>query len=357
MPQGADPQPVCQDSCHGGSIPLQTAQQLRNLVLGADRQWDASWQQPFVFTEVESLGFGLFQNKGGPCGVISAVNAYVVKHLLHCPEPCNIQDSNQIKSRRVQALASAISEMLWRCGGQTRAVVALPLNHTSQQVKGRDVITEGLTLFTLECERTLERFVSQNIHMFMMHGGIGVIWFLCSALLSHGTEQVRSEMDMPDTPLIGRFGYCSQELMNLLLVGRAVSNMWDGDKTLGEGKDVMHLGGVHQRAQVGQLTLFEAYGSMEVGSFLKNPEVPIWVICSESHFTVLFSVERSFDSSAASFELYYYDELVRQTEVIRFSIEPGTKPSDPESDPPLELVIGTKWKNPSVNWNGAEILL
>lgn len=54
---------------------------------------------------------------------------------------------------------------------------------------------------------------------------------------------VVSEMDMEDTPLIGRFGYCSQELIGLMLVGRAASNMWDGNKQLGEGADVMHLGG------------------------------------------------------------------------------------------------------------------
>eukprot|EP00983_Pelagomonas_calceolata_P083415 1156155-Pelagomonas_calceolata.AAC.2 len=31
------------------------------------------------------------------------------------------------------------------------------------------------------------------------------------------------------------------------------------------------------------------YKYMEVGSRLKNPELPIWVVCAESHFTVLFA--------------------------------------------------------------------
>ena len=85
------------------------------------------------------------------------------------------------------------------------------------------------------------------------------------------------------------------------------------------------------------------------------------------------STNQSFDQNAKRFDLHYYDELVRQTEVIRFTIgemlwsqgfkldrscaEPGSHASDPDCDPPLELVIGTKWKNPSVNWNGAEVLL
>ena len=31
---------------------------------------------------------------------------------------------------------------------------------------------------------------------------------------------------------------------------------------------------------------------IQVGSNLKDPEYPIWVVCSESHFTVLFSHQR-----------------------------------------------------------------
>eukprot|EP00656_Telonema_subtile_P036629 TRINITY_DN40654_c0_g1_i1.p1 TRINITY_DN40654_c0_g1~~TRINITY_DN40654_c0_g1_i1.p1 ORF type:complete len:114 (+),score=35.15 TRINITY_DN40654_c0_g1_i1:66-407(+) len=83
MPQGAAPGPVCQESCHGSSIGLQTAQALRRVVLGPERQWDASWLQPLVFCEVDCLAYGLFQNKGGPCGVISALNL----SLIHISEP------------------------------------------------------------------------------------------------------------------------------------------------------------------------------------------------------------------------------------------------------------------------------
>lgn len=32
---------------------------------------------------------------------------------------------------------------------------------------------------------------------------------------------------------------------------------------------------------------------MQVGDRLKTPEVPVWVVCSESHYSVLFSLELS----------------------------------------------------------------
>ena len=41
-------------------------------------------------------------------------------------------------------------------------------------------------------------------------------------------------MDGEDTPLIGAHGYCSQEMVNLLLTGRAVSNTFDGSIKLSE---------------------------------------------------------------------------------------------------------------------------
>lgn len=48
---------------------------------------------------------------------------------------------------------------------------------------------------------------------------------------------------------------------------------------------------VRRRGKVGFLMLFEWYLNAEVGDFLKNPECPVWVICSESHYTVLFTDE------------------------------------------------------------------
>ena len=41
----------------------------------------------------------------------------------------------------------------------------------------------------------------------------------------------------------------------------------------------------------GLLSLFEHYDSIVVGDHLKTPVYPIWLICSESHFTVLFGLQ------------------------------------------------------------------
>jgi hypothetical protein len=72
-------------------------------------------------------------------------------------------------------------------------------------------------------------------------------------------------MDEVNGTLMGRHGYCTQELVNLLLTGEAVSNVFNDVKELDSGTgDVMLLRGISARSDIGLLSLFEHYRSCEV---------------------------------------------------------------------------------------------
>lgn len=61
----------------------------------------------------------------------------------------------------------------------------------------------------------------------------------------------------------------------------------------------------------------------QVGTYMKTPRYPIWVICSESHFSVMFCARKELTSdwkAEKRFDLYYYDGLARQQEEIRLTI-------------------------------------
>lgn len=61
----------------------------------------------------------------------------------------------------------------------------------------------------------------------------------------------------------------------------------------------------------------------QVGCFLKTPRFPIWVVCSESHFSILFSLQSELLSDWRTerlFDLYYYDGLANQQEEIRLTV-------------------------------------
>lgn len=62
------------------------------------------------------------------------------------------------------------------------------------------------------------------------------------------------------------------------------------DKTLDENY-VLH--GIAERSEIGFLTIFEHFKYMEVESFLKSPAYPIWVICKEYHYSVVFGTHAS----------------------------------------------------------------
>ena len=66
-------------------ITIEDARQMRKLLFG-DRRVDyfnSAWkEQGFFFDQTPGLGFGLVQKEGGPCGVLGAVQAFILKHLL-----------------------------------------------------------------------------------------------------------------------------------------------------------------------------------------------------------------------------------------------------------------------------------
>ncbi|KAK9817047.1 hypothetical protein WJX72_008865 [[Myrmecia] bisecta] len=155
----------------------------------------------------------------------------------------------------------------------------------------------------------------------MQAGGYDLLLLLFSVVLSHSVRQIQAERDESESALIARHSYCSPDLVHLLLTGRAVANCFNGDRQL-DGK--VHRG-IPARSQLGLLTLFEHYRYVELGSHLKSPHLPIWLVCSESHFTTLFAPSardgRLASSNAQStFDQLYYDGLSSQDSTITLPV-------------------------------------
>ena len=82
----------------------------------------------------------------------------------------------------------------------------------------------------------LYSFLNENIEHFNNPTGFGTLLLLYSCILSRGIENCKADMDDGFVgevrTLCDRHNYLSQEGVNLLLHGRAVSNVFDGDKVL-----------------------------------------------------------------------------------------------------------------------------
>ncbi|XP_036897096.1 probable ubiquitin carboxyl-terminal hydrolase MINDY-4 [Sturnira hondurensis] len=352
-------------------IDLSVAKDLKTVLFGSSTGcFSEEWKlQSFSFSDAAPLRYGIVQNKGGPCGVLAAVQGCVLQKLLFEGDRADCARQLQPSSaHRTHCLALAIADILWRAGGHERAVVTLPSGTQQFIPTGKykaDGVLETLMLHSVTCHEELVAFLQQSVHQFEV-GPFGCILLTLSAILSRSTELIRQDFDVPTNHLIGAHSYCTQELVNLLLTGRAVSNVFNDVVELDAGNgNVTLLKGISARSDVGLLSLFEHYDVCQVGCFLKTPRFPIWVVCSESHFSILFSLQpgllRDWRTERL-FDLYYYDGLANQQEQIRLTIDTTqTVPEDRDSDldliPPLELCIRTKWKGASVNWNGSDPIL
>ncbi|XP_008290268.1 protein FAM188B [Stegastes partitus] len=354
----------------GRPMDERVAAELKAVLLGSSLSYfNAEWRsQGFTFSETHDLRYGIVQKKGGPCGVLASVQAFVLKKLLfENPESGNagLQRLRPSNATRRKCLVLAAAEVLWRAGEEKRATVAINSGRNHFTPTGRyksDGVLEKITCFTVDNIKDLHLLLEQHIEQFET-GMLGCLLLTVSAVLSRSIEKVREDMDVPTTTLIGAHGYCTQELVNLLLCGRAVSNVFDNDMELdsGDGNATL-LKGIKGSCDVGLLSLFEHYNICKVGAHLKTPCFPIWVVCSESHFSVLFGLQRELltnEDRAPDFDLYYYDGLANQQEEIRLTVSLGKSSPSCQDDliPPLELCIRTRWKRALVNWNDTEPIL
>eukprot|EP01116_Phalansterium_solitarium_P013108 TRINITY_DN3005_c0_g1_i3.p1 TRINITY_DN3005_c0_g1~~TRINITY_DN3005_c0_g1_i3.p1 ORF type:complete len:526 (+),score=159.39 TRINITY_DN3005_c0_g1_i3:173-1579(+) len=365
------PSPLTRSSDSAPAFPLEPVSSLPGTPLGPEkaaelailmfgttkRAFPEEWQQGFFFNvDDEILRYGLVQLKGGSCGIIASVQAYVLKELLFGSHKTADLNSlmNPDSSRRSGALIAALTEILWQAGHGSATVLLSQVQGGSLKQRFRPA---EMMVNTFQSQEALHKFLTTYIEQFSLPHGNGILQFLYSLCLTHGINNIIEEMDDAKNTLVGRHGYCTQEMVNLILIGRSVSNVFDGDKDV----DGLVLKGVHKRGPVGFLSLFEKYKMCEVGARFKDPVHPIWVMCNESHFTVIFS-STPIAPAAKTFDLFYYDQLGAQQEEYKLTVDMSGRTPRPvrgEDDmvPPIEDTITTKWPHAVVDWNGSDPLL
>lgn len=315
----------CKEMGSGGGLELspEESNQLFTMVFGNEvsRSILAQWtNQGIRFSPDPETTIGLVQHEGGPCGVLAALQAFVLKYLLYFPYDIG-KDSPSLGLRtsknhyvasdsfssvpeevKTRALVRSMCEILFMCGNNNHAVVASFLNPEDLNTNQKDeVMAAGLPIESasdLQKILRFETFTTQSSALDKIEGTItafqsrmGALLFLISALLSRGLDTVQNDRDDPNLPLVtAPFGHASQEIVNLLLCGEAVPNVFDGRMDLGGG---MFLKGIPKNVEVGFLTLLESLNFCKVGQNLKSPKWPIWVVGSESHYTVLFALDPS----------------------------------------------------------------
>eukprot|EP00644_Phytophthora_capsici_P012343 jgi/Phyca11/121901/e_gw1.46.162.1 len=275
-----------------------------------DDDWQRWHRQGFEFQALEGFPLGLVQGHGGPCGVLAAVQAEMLRIFLflrHRSASNSINmDLQQLmqqerlaedESLRLQLLAEAMASLLTQCVGGDGAVrVVVQDTNEGTALTYRESIVNVPTKLADTPPQDLVGLLLREMPTFCSPHG--VINFIFSVLRTKSVATVREEMDDPTNVLTGAYGHCTQELLNLLLTGKAVSNVFDGSVPMGDTGLFLH--GV----RVGYLTQLEALRYCQVGSYYKSPQFPVWVLGSSSHFSVGFALDPRICEESASVRLF-----------------------------------------------------
>lgn len=277
------------------------------------------WAQGFYFSIDEPTA--LVQREGGPCAVIAAVQAFILKQLLL---ESDVITWKTIKAEKCdQLFVKAMTEIISQAANiQDPKYTVVHVNDSNGFVSSKEGtdsksaepnpaqdISEGsqinetqvakqasleseafhsqLRIFTTSSIDDVEDFFTERIGM--LKDQYGILLLLYTVMCTKGVSEICFEMSDPAEPMIdSTYGYGSQSLINLMLTGRAVSHVWDHDQDISGLK----LRGIDKQNTLGFLTLLEHLRYCEVGTFLKSPSHPIWVLGSDTHLTVLFSTEK-----------------------------------------------------------------
>lgn len=235
------------------------------------------WSQGFTFSD-HGKKLTLVQEGGGPCSVLAPVQAFLVKHLLF---DRNLELTAITEADISTALLSSFTSIMHSAAsGPSIILVSCPTSAPEQPPSYPDHLSKFQTS-TVPLNSDLSEYVKQ------CRGRYGLLSFLYSVVMTRGIDVILTDLGpmMEGSLIHSKFGHSNQSLLNLMLTGAAVPNVFDGTRDLGG----IELAGIKERSEVGYLTLLEALRFCQVGENLKCPKFPIWVIGSESHTTLLFS--------------------------------------------------------------------
>ena len=187
----------------------------------------------------------------------------------------------------VKTLAWALSDILLQIASKEGGTgnVKIACVHGEGHVDGFDQLHAQMRFKTVTERVQLEHSLLSIMNQ--LQGSYGVVLFMYSCVATRGPDAVREDMGMDVEPLISMpFGHASLSLVNLLLAGISTPHVHNGVQDVG-----VPLKGIDVQTQIGYLTVLESLRYITVGTLLKGPKFPVWVIGSETHMTVIFSAD------------------------------------------------------------------
>ncbi|KJP85814.1 hypothetical protein AK88_04521 [Plasmodium fragile] len=148
---------------------------------------------------------------------------------------------DNIKDLKYYSLVESMAYILYQCTDKSYYIIAFLLPecydfsyYMNRRSSDEDMIRDlkKINIYYKEFNNIKDVIKFYLEHFIIFSSSTGAISFLYSVILTRGMNNIMNDMDDVNHPLIGIYGHCSQELVNLLLTGRACSNVFDNNSVI-----------------------------------------------------------------------------------------------------------------------------
>ena len=262
---------------------------------------------------------GLLQPKNGPCGVLAGVQAWMYRYYLFDrpkggtatrakplsdgKDPTVAHKGVPFSPDAARALAMALGHVIWQSRSESKSSAparVVVLKDASAQMSATYLSSltsrrgrvpgyrENLVSIDCPSRAAVQSAIQNTLPQWMSPGGI--VLLLYSLVMTRGVSAVRADLAASHTATLiaNGNGYCNQELVNLVITGQATEGLHNsGNSAL----TPVYGPGVRGRQSVG---FFPPRSNAKLlGSNLKCPEHPIWVVLARSHYSVVFLTDKA----------------------------------------------------------------
>nr|XP_042712649.1 ubiquitin carboxyl-terminal hydrolase MINDY-3 [Chrysemys picta bellii] len=253
------------------------------------------WAQGFVYSESESTALEQFE--GGPCAVIAPVQAFLLKKLFTCEKSawreCQEEEQKNLLCHTLcDILEMACSDnsesyslATWIRGKTTEETASIsesPVESSHQEEQPSALAAEELGFERFHALIQINEKKSTLVPVQQLEF-IGPYVDSAKASLPRNSEH---EVRM-GSKLSPQRTYQSHLRASYYLFTTTAIN--EGSIPSCDHLSMYKLLGIRKQATVGFLTLMESLRYCKVGSYLKSPKFPIWILGSETHLTVFFA--------------------------------------------------------------------
>ncbi|XP_003744586.1 probable ubiquitin carboxyl-terminal hydrolase MINDY-4 [Galendromus occidentalis] len=339
----------------------QQREKLFDTILGKGNSFSKVWLlQHIDFPSIHNeCRLQIKQYYNGPCGAVASIQAWLVKTLLFGDVgkiPRHLSEKEKLIELRKRGLIGALSEILFSVTpyrrGPVRLIVPFPPDGTIEE----SVFYNSWHYATLYSVEALHDVISRHFDNICRYG---MVPLLCSMIFSRGADRVHIEA-AKDTLVDPAQEDCFQPLVNLILTGRAVSNVFDAPKTATEDDHPkVAKYGIIARSTIGFMTSVELTNKIfTVGSHFKTPFLPIWVIHGDFHYSLLFSDSREVISEEPTGQKFFWYTVTSSNGTLlnkQYTLTVDTADSVSSRAPKMEDSLKVVRDCVNLRWPSAEL--